>query len=273
MARASSRAPPPAAPSRPPRPARGVVFVHNDAEIPAHIQNLVPSPIPAFAAMPARHTCLAKGAGRVLTCEHALSALAGLSITDARITLGDSGELPIFDGSALPFTEALARAGVRTLDERVRPITPEAPVVVTSGGATIVAEPADELSFAYVYEPGPGSPLRAMAASWSVSGEDYAKAVAPARTFSTLAEANKAQALGLFSSFSPRDLLVLDDATGEPVDNALRYANEPARHKLLDLIGDLALAGAPIVARIVATRSGHALNHEMARALSQAHGS
>lgn len=251
----------------------GIVFVHRGAEIPARIENLAPSPIPAFASLPARHTCLAKGAGRVLTCEHAMSALAGLSITDARITLGDSGELPIFDGSALPFAEALARVGVRTFEERVRPISPEAPVVVTSGGATIVAEPADELSFAYVFEPGPGSPLRAMAASWSLGGEDYAKAVAPARTFSTLAEAKQAQALGLFSSFSPRDLLVLDDQTGEPVENALRFTNEPARHKLLDLIGDLALAGAPVVARIVATRSGHALNHEMARALSQAHGS
>lgn len=254
----------------PAEPGTGIVFVHRGVRISARIEHLAPSPIPAFAALPARHTCLAHAGGSAITCEHALSALSGLCITDALITLGDSGELPIFDGSAQPFTDAIASAGVRTMDDRTPPITLEAPIVLSSGGATLAAEPADDLSYTYVFEPGPGSPLRAMTASWALGGEEYAKAVAPARTFSMLAEARQAQSLGLFGAFTSKDLLVLDDRTGEPIDNTLRFPNEPARHKLLDLIGDLALAGRPLRARIVATRSGHALNHEMARALSQA---
>ena len=71
---------------------------------------------------------------------------------------------------------------------------------------------------------------------------------------------------GLFKAFSPRDLIVFG-AQG-PIDNTLRFPNEPSRHKLLDLIGDLSLAGRPIQARITATRSGHTLNHEMARHLA-----
>jgi UDP-3-O-acyl-N-acetylglucosamine deacetylase len=72
--------------------------------------------------------------------------------------------------------------------------------------------------------------------------------------------------MGLFTQFTPRDLLVIG-AEG-PIDNTFRFANEPAMHKLLDMVGDLSLAGRPIIGRVVATRSGHALNHEMARALA-----
>ena len=86
----------------------GIVFVHNSVEIPASIERLAPSPITAFAALPARHTCLALDTARVITCEHVLSALVGLGVTDARVTLGDSGELPIGDGSANLFADATA---------------------------------------------------------------------------------------------------------------------------------------------------------------------
>ncbi|MCA9273727.1 MAG: UDP-3-O-acyl-N-acetylglucosamine deacetylase [Phycisphaerales bacterium] len=248
----------------------GIVFVHNSVEIPASIERLAPSPITAFAALPARHTCLALDTARVITCEHVLSALVGLGVTDARVTLGDSGELPIGDGSANLFADAIAAVGVHTLDYGIVPITLQQPIAVRSGSATIAAEPSDAPSYAYHFEPPEGSPLTAQSASWTGNPDDYLKDIAPARTFSMLAEANQAKALGLFTSFTPKDLLVLDDATGMPIDNAFRFESEPARHKLLDLIGDLALAGRPIYAKITATRSGHALNHEMARRLFEA---
>jgi UDP-3-O-acyl-N-acetylglucosamine deacetylase len=94
----------------------------------------------------------------------------------------------------------------------------------------------------------------------------YIGQVAPARTFSTLAEAQAMRQMGMFAQFTPKDLLVI--GPDGPVDNALRYPDEPARHKVLDMVGDLSLCGRAIIGRVVATRSGHWLNHEMARALA-----
>ncbi len=249
----------------------GIAFRHQGSLIPARIAHLAPSPIPAFATLSARHTCLALGPARVTTCEHVLSALAGLGITDLVITLGDSGELPIGDGSAKLFTDAIASDDTHTLDEMIFPVTLQEPITVRSGKATITAEPADAASYTYHFEPPESSPLKPQSATWNGSPDDYRANVAPARTFSTRAEATQAKSLGLFTRFSPRDLLVLDDATGEPIDNQLRFDNEPARHKLLDLVGDIALVGRPLCARITATRSGHALNHELARQIVEAH--
>ena len=248
----------------------GITFVHNNTTIPASIAHLSPSPIPAFASLPARHTCLAFENARVITCEHVLSALVGLGITDAGLILEGSGELPIGDGSAKPFTDAIKAVGVREYVDTAKPITLEETITVTSGSATITAEPSSTPSYTYHFEPPEGSPLAPQFASWNANASDYHVNVAPARTFSTHTEANQAQALGLFTSFTPRDLLVLDDTTGEPIDNELRFDNEPARHKLLDLIGDLALVGKPLCAKITATRSGHALNHELARQILEA---
>ncbi len=242
----------------------GVVFRLNAINIPATIRHLIPSPIPAFARLPARHTCLGLNGANAITCEHLLSALAGLAITDVLVTLGDSGELPIGDGSAKPFTDALSNTTLIAAHAQSEPIVLSKPVSVRSGSATITAEPDDSPSYTYHFEPPAGSALSRQSATWHGNAEEYTASVAPARTFSMLAEATQAKALGLFASFTPRDLLVLDDTTGAPIDNTLRFDNEPARHKLLDLIGDLALAGRPICARITSTRGGHALNHELA---------
>lgn len=247
----------------------GIVFRHRGVEIPATIAHLGESPILGLAGRPARHTCLVVGTERVLTCEHLLSALFGLGISDALVTLGESGEPPIGDGSSLHFAQALTSVGVRSVGEPMAPLTLASPITVAQGDAEITAEPADTPSYAYHFDPSASSPLLAQSAYWNGSPEDYSANIAPARTFSTQSEANQAKSLGLFTSFTTKDLLVLENATGRPIENALRFDNEPARHKLLDLIGDLALVGRPICARFTARRSGHALNHEMARRLAR----
>ncbi|HZW09671.1 MAG TPA: UDP-3-O-acyl-N-acetylglucosamine deacetylase [Phycisphaerales bacterium] len=271
----------------------GVRFVRTDLPgsppIPATVGAISSRPVhPAFAQIPPRHTALeaahagpAVPAGRlvgdpsaqipiVYTTEHLLATLAGLGITDALIML-DGPELPIGDGSAKPFAEAVALAGTRELDALAEPLTVREPVHVQSpdGRAAITAEPLhpdEQPSYRYELDYGPSAPLRPQAAEWRGSTEAFLHDVAPARTFSLRAEAAQMQALGLFRSFTPRDLLVIDDA-GSPIDNAWRFEDESARHKLLDLIGDLALVGRPIHARITARRAGHALNHAMAAAL------
>lgn len=263
---------------RPAPTGAGVVFVRADLPggpgVVATIDALGTQPVhPAFARIPPRHTVLASAEVPgcvVFTTEHVLAALAGLGVTDAVIEL-DAPELPIGDGSAKLFTDAIAKAGIAQLDEAVEPLTVAKTVVVESpdGSASIRAEPlgpAETPTFRYELDYGPGSPIPAHAAAWDARPDTFVRDIAPARTFSLAAEAAQMRALGMFKTFTPRDLLVIDD-NGSPMDNSWRFADEPARHKLLDLIGDLALIGRPLCARVTSTRGGHALNHAMAWAL------
>ena len=202
----------------------------------------------------------------IATVEHVLSALAGLGISDALI-LVDGPELPILDGSALPFAMAILDAGIAELDKPIEPIRLPEPITVSRQGASITARPRDLPGCDFVYELdyGPRSPLVAQRAVWESDSATYCDQIAPARTFCLQSEAESMQKLGLFEHLSPRDMLVI--GPDGPLENTLLFDNEPARHKLLDLIGDLALVRRPIQACITATGSGHALNHALARAL------
>ncbi len=261
----------------------GIRFCRTDLPgspvIPATIASLADRPVhPAFASIPPRHTAVANAThpdAIVYTTEHLLAALLGMGVTDALIEI-DTNELPIGDGSALLFTDAITAAGLRdfantTPADTIAPLTLDAPVTVTSPDrrASITAEPLgpdDTPSYRYQLDYGPSAPIPPQHAEWCSDTSDFLARIAPARTFSLAAEAQQMQALGLFRSFTPRNLLVIDDA-GSPIDNTWRGESEPARHKLLDLIGDLALVGRPLHARVVATHAGHALNHAMAKAL------
>ena len=245
----------------------GITFIHKNTRIPAKITNRSSSPIAAFKNLPARHTCLATNNAKAITTEHLLAALAGLGITDAIISLGDQGEVPIDDGSALCFVHEIMNAGTTELEGVINPIVPTETISVSQGGASIIIEPAQTITYTYNYEPDSNSPLRRQAATWEGSPDDFMTKVAPARTFSFKHEAEQMQSLGLFAAFTPKDLLVLDE-DGIPINNEFRFDNEPARHKLLDLVGDLALAGAPLIGKVTAMKSGHALNHELARKLA-----
>lgn len=236
-------------------------------EVAAHIRALSSVPVhPVFARVPARCTTLESGEVRVSVTEHILAAIAGMGITDAEIEV-DGPEMPIFDGSAGIFAAQLRAMGREEGDEvPVRVLRDE--VRVREGGAEIVASPRAEpgCTFRYELDYGANPAIPAQSASWVSPGADtFAREVAPARTFCLEEEARQMLGAGLFGHLEPGDMLVL--GRFGPIDNELRYDDEPARHKLLDLIGDLALAG-PVQCDIVARRSGHALNHRMARALA-----
>jgi UDP-3-O-acyl-N-acetylglucosamine deacetylase len=208
------------------------------------------------------------------TIEHAMSALAGLGVWNTRVVI-DGPEAPIFDGSASRFTEAI-RLAIAPSEVAPRPILLTRRIEVQDDrGASITAEPItpDVLpAFTYQLDLGPSSPIPPHSATWEGSSTDYLTNVAPARTFSFEHEVRAAASQGLFTSFTTRDLLVVDPS-GNPLDNSWRFSEpdgsstEPARHKLLDLIGDLALLGRPLHARVVANRSGHALTHKFSRAV------
>ncbi len=261
-------------------PGSGLVFLLHDGsrEIDASVDRVAGGEgLPA--GLRSRCTMLASvdGAGRVMTVEHVLSACAGLGVWDVAIRVSGP-EVPIGDGSASAFVGALRRlqgSGERNATER-EPLRVKDVVRVVDprdADSWIEARPRAERGCAYAYELDYGSAMRGVLgvqrATIVLDGvstaETYAREVAPARTFCLEAEAKAMQALGLFKDFSPRELLVIGERG--PIENAWRFENEAARHKLLDLIGDLALVGGPIQAEIVAHRSGHALNHAMARAI------
>ena len=214
------------------------------------------------AGFPVRNTTLQLAEGvSVATVEHVLSAAAGLGQWGATLHL-DGPEVPIDDGSARVFATMLAGAG----SGDVEPLVPREALTVTQGAASIVIRPRREpgLRFTYRLDYGPQSPLKPQEATWEGDASEYASEIAPARTFSLAHEVAFAQSAGLFSRFTARDLLVIGD-DGRPIENEWRFENEASRHKLLDLIGDLALLGRPLQAEVTATRSGHALAHRACR--------
>lgn len=267
-----------------PRDAEGIVFRRIDLpgspSIPAHVARVIPPGVGPLAKLPGRNTSLAGEDGRafVLTVEHVLSALVGTGVSAACLDL-EGPEVPMFDGSALPFVEAILAASVaveaNTGVEPPRGITPGV-VGDTAGGASVVLEASAGATTEYAYTldysgmPGvgdgaiaPGSALATSSVSWILGdAEAYRSLIAPARTFCLAMEATAMRAAGLFRHLTPSDMLVIGD-DGRPIENELRFPDEAARHKLLDLIGDMALAGA-FRGRVRGIRSGHSLHHRAA---------
>lgn len=240
-------------------PDHGIVFERTDLKnpviIPALTTNVVPSP---------RRTMLKAGEATIETVEHCLSALAGLGINNALLRL-HGPELPSGDGSALPFVEPLRAAGIAEQDAPRRTFKLMEPVVVSEGDASIAALPADSpggMRVLYELDYGANSArIPHQAFGYDPSRDNYATEIAPARTFSLKEEAEALWGAGLGRHLTPRDVLVIGD--DGPIQNSYRFDNEPVRHKILDVIGDLSLVGAVVECQIVAHRSGHGLNRQL----------
>jgi len=220
-----------------------------------------------------------------MTIEHVVAALAGLSISHATVEL-NRVEVPMMDGSSRPLVEAIGTVGIRELAGQSRePLVIRETIRIGDAEAWIEAGPSDAtaglpplMDIEYRLDYGPGSPIQPWTERFiqyhqldfrgelgRASAEYFATQIAPARTFNTLAQAESLRRAGLFQHLTFEDVLVI--GPDGPVGTSERFEGEAARHKLLDMIGDLALVGRPIVGRIRGHRSGHALNHQLAAAL------
>jgi UDP-3-O-[3-hydroxymyristoyl] N-acetylglucosamine deacetylase len=206
----------------------------------------------------------ADGRARVSTVEHVLSALHGLQVDNALIGV-DGPEIPILDGSALPWVEALLAAGIAPLAEPVEFLTLRETVALRDGDSWLVAEPADQFRVTCVIDFD--HPLIGTQAETFVGDpHTFAREIAPARTFGFLAEVEALRAAGLALGGSLDNALIIHD---DHFSSPFRVPNELLRHKLLDLWGDLALAGGRLRAHVTAVKPGHRINAAFAALLAQ----
>jgi UDP-3-O-acyl N-acetylglucosamine deacetylase len=246
---------------RPAAAGSGVRFVRSD--LPS--RPVVPAKL-ACREDAQRRTVLASGGVRVEMVEHVMAALAGLGVDNCEIWLSAS-ELPCGDGSALPFVEALDASGVVDLGVPARSLPVAGRVRVGDEDAWLEARPTitGGLSVEYHLDYGPRSPIGRQSIAVELNEEVFRTELAPCRTFLLRCEADALLATGVGGRVTPDNLLVIDQEG--PLRNALRFEDECARHKAVDLLGDLALVGQRIVAHVVAYRSGHRLNAALGKAL------
>ncbi len=202
---------------------------------------------------------------KVRTVEHLLAALTGLGISNARIEL-DGPEVPLLDGSALEWVRSIQAAGIIEQTAPQATLTIDSPLWVREGDMFVVAMPHPTLKLSYGIDfdhPAIGQQWF----SWDASPASFATDIAPARTFGFAHQVEQLRQLGLIKGGSLDNALVCGPEGW--VNPPLRFANEPVRHKLLDLIGDLSLLGPIPQAHILAYKASHRLHTQFAAALAQ----
>lgn len=235
----------------------GIVFVRTDLlghpRIEATIKNRVKGP---------RRTTLTSNECSVEMVEHVLSALAGMKIDNCEVHVNQA-EMPGLDGSSIGFVLALQSAGKVELDA-TRAITWVTETKrIGDDDSWIEIAPADDQSFELEFRLDYAGNAAIGKQRWAtkLTTADYCEQIAPARTFILDTEAEQLRAKGLGGRVSYQDVLVFDQHG--PIENELRYDDECARHKVLDMIGDLALIGTDIVGKFSAFKSGHHLNSQV----------
>lgn len=242
----------------------GVVFVRTDLSEVVRIPAVVPN-----LAERSRRTTIKKGPFSVETIEHCLAAIGALEIDNVVVEV-NGAEMPAPDCSSIEYVRALKRAGVVEQQAICKEFVITKPISITAGDASIYALPYtdDGLNITYDLDYGGHTGIDRQIYSYRLTPESFEKNLAPARTFLLEAEAKQFQARGIGTHVGPRDLLVIN--SDGPIKNSYRFPNECARHKIVDLIGDLVLVGRAVKGRIVAYKSGHALNQELVRKLYEA---
>ncbi len=242
----------------------GVVFIRTDLP---HRPTVPATPGHAVESGMGRRTTVAKDGVEVQTIEHFMASLWGAGVDNALVELS-AAEVPGLDGSAAPFVAQLAAVGTVAQEVLKKLLTVREPVAVSEGEGSIVAFPGPSLSVSYTLS-YPHPLLKAQFASFSAAdGASFHETIAPARTFCLAEEVEVLRAKGFGKGANFENTLVV--GRDGVMNNRLRFEDEFARHKVLDLLGDLSLLGGQMQAHVVAVKSGHPLNIRLVRKLSQA---
>ena len=227
----------------------GIVFRRTDLdnfEIPATGRNV---------AKVSYATSLMRQGVLISTTEHLLSAFIGMGVDNVIVEL-DNLELPILDGSALPYVQAFLRVGIREQRRRRETMRIVQPVEVREGDKFIGVYPGSGYRISYTIDFP--APIGQQKTCVDLAAEMYGTEIAPARTFGYKADERKLRDMGLIRGASPENAIVL--GKDGPENGPLRFSDEYVRHKVLDLVGDLALAGRRLEGHVVAMRAGHAMH-------------
>ena len=227
----------------------GIVFRRTDLdnfEIPANGRNV---------AKVSYATSLMRQSVLISTTEHLLSACIGMGVDNVIVEL-DNLELPILDGSALPYVKAFESVGIREQRRKRETLRVLHPVEVRDGEKFIGVYPGQGYRISYTIDFP--EPIGQQKTNVDLAAETYGSEIAPARTFGYKADESKLRDMGLIRGAGPDNAIILG-ANG-PENGPLRFPDEYVRHKVLDLIGDLALAGRRIEGHVVAVRAGHAMH-------------
>lgn len=241
----------------------GIRMIRSDLpsqpECPANLQN---------REAVAMRTNLVQGEARFQMVEHLMAALAGMEIDNCIVEVSGE-ELPGLDGSSLSYVEQLATAGLVIQAQARKRLVIRERYRIGQPGSWIELSPSlrGESCFEYQLSFDDETPIAPQAFQVELTPDRFMREIASARTFVTTQQAAAIRAAGVGSHVSNQDLLVIGE--DGPIDNHFRFTNECARHKTLDLIGDLALAGVDIVGRVTSFRGGHRLNAEAAARISE----
>jgi UDP-3-O-[3-hydroxymyristoyl] N-acetylglucosamine deacetylase/3-hydroxyacyl-[acyl-carrier-protein] dehydratase len=239
----------------------GVKFVRTDLDSKPVIEPLIRN-----VGDTTRWTTISSGNVVLHTVEHVLATFAGLGIDNVLVEL-DGNEPPVGDGSALPFVKLAQEAGIQPQEGQREVFQPKEPVYVQVGDSVAVVLPADKLQVSCtVYYGKPG--LDAQFLSLVIEPETFATQVAPARTFAFFEELHYLMDKGLIKGGSLENAVLIRNET-VLATAPLRFRDEFVRHKILDVLGDLALLGRPLVGHVVVVRPGHGANAELTRALAK----
>jgi UDP-3-O-[3-hydroxymyristoyl] N-acetylglucosamine deacetylase len=239
----------------------GITFVRHDigpaARVPASAGLRINVP---------RRTTLELNGIRVEMVEHVLAALAGMRVDNCEVWV-DAAEMPGCDGSAKAFVEAIDAAGVAEQRASVRQVVVGQPIRVGDDNCWMEAQPSRTagLSVSFDLDFGPQSPIGHQLFALDVTPDSFRRELAPCRTFIPEEVAQGILAQGIGKRVTSGDLLIFG-ANG-PIGNSLRFHDECVRHKMLDVVGDLALTGCEVIGHVIAHRSGHALHAELAKKL------